>query len=48
MASPSVRRRDAHDASGRLMSFSVEEQGRRALHEVAGVFIVDAGGPCLL
>ena len=26
-----ARRRDAHDASGRLTSFSVEEQGSRAL-----------------
>ena len=30
-ASPSARQRDAHDASGRLTSFSVEEQGSRAL-----------------
>ena len=30
-ASPSVRQRDAHDASGRLKSFSVEERGSRAL-----------------
>ena len=29
-ASPSVRRRDAHDASGRL-TFSVEERGSRVL-----------------
>ena len=29
--SPSARRRDAHNASGRLMSFSVEERGSRAL-----------------
>jgi len=30
-ASPSARRRDAHDASGRLLSFSIEERGSRAL-----------------
>ena len=30
-ASPSARRRNAHDASGRLTSFSVEEPGSRAL-----------------
>ena len=35
-------------ASSRLMSFRVEEQGRRALREVAGVSIVDAGGSCSL
>ena len=37
---PSARRRDAPDASGRLTSFSVERR------EVAGVSIVDVGGPC--
>ena len=30
-ASPSVRRRDAHDVSSRLTSVSVEERGSRAL-----------------
>ena len=30
-ASPSAMRRDAHDASGRLKGFSVEEQGSRVL-----------------
>ena len=30
-SSPSARRRDAPDASGRLTSFSVEERGSRAL-----------------
>ena len=30
-ALPSASRRDGHDASGRLKSFSVEEQGSRAL-----------------
>ena len=30
-ASPSARQRDAHDASGRLTSFSVKEWGSRAL-----------------
>ena len=41
-------RKDADNASGRLKSFSVEERGSRALRKVAGVSIVDAGGPCSL
>ena len=40
-----MRQRDAPDTSGRLMSFSVEGQGR-CFCEVAGVSMVDAGGPC--
>ena len=40
--SPSARQGDADDASGRLTSFSIEEQGSRALR------IIDAGGPCSL
>jgi len=28
---PSARRRDAHDASGRLTSFSIEERGSSVL-----------------
>ena len=43
---PSARQRDAPDNSGRLRSFSVEGRGSRRFHEVAGVSIVDAGGPC--
>ena len=39
---PSVRRRDAPDATGRLTSFRGEEAGR--FHEVAGLSIIDAGG----
>ena len=44
---PSVEREaeSATDASGRLANFSVEGQGSRALHEVAGVSIIAAGGP---
>ena len=43
-ASPSARRRDAHDASSRLTSFSVEERGSRALPRSSwrrSVFAVD-------
>ena len=43
---PSARRRDAPEASRRLTSFSVEGEGGGRFHEVAGVSIVDAGGPC--
>ena len=34
-ASPSARRRDAPDTSGRLTNFSAEEQGSRALPRVS-------------
>ena len=45
-ASPSTRQRDAPDASSRLRASVLrgEEAGRFC--EVAGMFIVDAGGPC--
>ena len=42
-ASPSVRRRNAPDATGRLMSFTVEGEEAGCFREVAGVSIVDAG-----
>ena len=41
-----ARRKDAPDASGRLTSFSVGE-GEGRFCEVAGVSIVDVGGPGL-
>ena len=41
----STRRKDAPDASGRLTSFGVEGVGG-CFCEVAGMSIVDAGGPC--
>ena len=42
-ASPSARQRDAHNASSRLTSFSVESEEAGCFHEVAGVSIIDVG-----
>ena len=47
-ALPSRHEVIAHDASGRLMSFSVEERGSRTLPQSSWRAIVDAGGPCSL
>ena len=43
-ASPSVRWKDAHDASRRLKSFSVEERGSGWLPQSGWCVHVDAGG----
>ena len=45
-ASPNARRRDAPDTSGRLTSFSIEGREAGCLREVAGVSIINVGGPC--
>ena len=43
-ASPSARRRDASDATGRLTSFNAEGRGSRTLPRSSWRAIVDAGG----
>ena len=43
---PSARWRDAPDTSERVTSFSVEGEGGGHFRKVAGMSIVDAGGPC--
>ena len=43
-APPRGRKKDAHDTSGRLKSFSVEERGSRWLPRSGWCVHVDAGG----